>query len=252
MATEHQDLENGVVLAELGGRGDGPYCAKHAAGAALAVMGTYIVDSGDDVPYSADFVFKPGRQSYAGYLSEHVAAAREGVARVGVSVISVELKDTVDFLAASQDAGADYVSLCVHSGMEMFISRGLGEAMCEGENLGRLKEWTAAIVSAVSVPLIMKMCFHGAEMTAAALDTISDGGASIAHVNMKPAGAEPQRLDAIAAAASRCGLLIAGGGISDVESARRALDAGAGAVAIGTAAMEDETLCGKIQSALRG
>jgi hypothetical protein len=54
-------LKNGVVLAELGGYGDGPYCARHGAGAALVMLGTYIVDAGSDVPYPSHFVFKPGR-----------------------------------------------------------------------------------------------------------------------------------------------------------------------------------------------
>ena len=56
-------LRNGVVLAELGGYGDGPYCAKHGAGAALVMLGTYIVDDGENVPYDPRFVFKPGRRN---------------------------------------------------------------------------------------------------------------------------------------------------------------------------------------------
>ncbi len=46
MSEAIQDIKEGVVLAELGGYGDGPYCATHAANAALAMMGTYIVDPG--------------------------------------------------------------------------------------------------------------------------------------------------------------------------------------------------------------
>lgn len=44
--SNYAELKNGVVLAELGGYGDGPYCAKHGAGTALVMMGTYIVDPG--------------------------------------------------------------------------------------------------------------------------------------------------------------------------------------------------------------
>ena len=39
MSEAIQDIKEGVVLAELGGYGDGPYCATHAANAALAMMG---------------------------------------------------------------------------------------------------------------------------------------------------------------------------------------------------------------------
>ena len=76
MQKDFKDLRNGVVLAELGGHGDGPYCAKHGAGAALVMLGTYIVDPGDSVPYPKHFVFKPGQSSFFGYLEEHIAAAR--------------------------------------------------------------------------------------------------------------------------------------------------------------------------------
>ena len=87
-------LKNGVVLAEIGGHGNGPWCARHGADAALVVLGTFIVDARDDVPYPPDFVFKPGRESYGDYLNEHVVAARDSGAAVGVSVISVGEKDT--------------------------------------------------------------------------------------------------------------------------------------------------------------
>ena len=76
MSKAIQDLEKGVVLAELGGHGNGPYCATHGANAALAMMGTYIVDPGHDVSYPGDFVFKPDRIVYKAYLQEHVVAGR--------------------------------------------------------------------------------------------------------------------------------------------------------------------------------
>ena len=122
MSNSIDGLRNGIVLAELGGHGDGPYCAKYGAGAALVLLGTHIVDEGGSVPYPSHFVFKTGRESYASYLREHVAAARDSGAKVGVSVISVKLTDTVDFLQAAEEAGADYASLCAHSGMDIFIS----------------------------------------------------------------------------------------------------------------------------------
>ncbi|MCK5329199.1 MAG: hypothetical protein KAR36_11375, partial [Candidatus Latescibacteria bacterium] len=134
MQNAFEEIRNGVVLAELGGYGDGPYCAKHGAGAALVMLGTYIVDAGDSVPYPAHFVFKPGRSSYAGYLKTHITAARSGGARVGVSVVSVHLPDTVDFLKAAEEAGADYVSLCAHSTMEMFVRAHVGAALCHRQN----------------------------------------------------------------------------------------------------------------------
>jgi len=130
MEKDFEQIKNGVVLAELGGYGDGPYCAKHGAGAALVMLGTYIVDAGDSVPYPAHFVFKPGRTNYNEYLERHIAAARVSGAQVGISVVSVHISDTVDFLKAAEEAGADYASLCVHSTMEMFISAKVSGAVC--------------------------------------------------------------------------------------------------------------------------
>ncbi len=48
-----------------------------------------------------------------------------------------------------------------------------------------------------------------------------------------------------------CECLIVGGGIHDLAGARRVLGAGADAVAIGTAAMKQPALCGRIQRELR-
>ena len=245
------ELQNGIVLAELGGHGDGPYCASHAAGAALAIMGTYVVDPGDDVPYPSHFVFKPGRGSCIEYLREHVAAARAGGCAVGVSVISVALRDTVDFLAAAEEAGADYASLCAYSGMGMFTRHGLGLALCDPANRESLRRWSSAIATAVRIPVILKIALGPLKETIGAVETISSTGVPIVHVVMGRAlpGAEGSRC--LGELAGRCGFLIAGGGVADVEGARRLLAAGAGAVAIATAAMEDPTLCGRIQRELR-
>jgi tRNA-dihydrouridine synthase len=251
MAKRIPSLRNGVVLPELGGHCNGPWCAKHGAGAALVMLGTFIVDAGDAVPYPADFVFKPGRSSYAAYLREHVAAARASGAAVGVSVISVAPADSVDFLQAAEEAGADYASLCAHSVMEMFVKHGLGDALCRPKNHGRLREWAAALTKAVSIPVILKIGFDSLAETSAAIEVMAEAGVPIVHVNIERCDAESEGLRALPTLAGKCGVLIAGGGIRGVADARRVLDAGAGAVAVGTAAMKDAGFCGQLQAALR-
>ena len=251
MTSAVTDLEDGVVLAELGGHGDGPYCALHGAHAALAMMGSYIVDSGDDVPYPAAFVFRPDRSAYVPYLQEHVAAGRAEGTRVGVSVATVQLAHTLDFLAAAAEAGADYVSLCAHSSMEMFVKEGLGEELCRRENAARLKEWAAAILGAVTVPVIFKIGLTDPVDTVCAVDTLADAGIPIVHINVGTTHVGSDGLRFLEQLAGRCQCLIAGGGIRNADDARRALDAGANAIAIGTAAMQDPGLCGTIQAALR-
>lgn len=251
MSKSVDELNHGVVLAELGGYGNGPYCAKYGAGAALVMMGTYIVDPGDDVPYSPEFVFKPDRSTYFPYLQKHVAAARKSGGSVGVSVISVRVSHTVDFLAAAQEAGADYASLCVHSSMDMFVSAGVGEALCDRANSDELKEWAKAILNAVAIPVIFKMRLRDPEDMIAVLDTLAGAGIPAVHINAKQALAGAGGPEQIKQLAGRCRCLIVGGGISDIKGARQVIECGANAVGIGAAAMKDAALCGRIQNLLR-
>ena len=252
MHDSFDDLRNGVVLAELGGHGDGPYCAKHGAGGALVVMGTYIVDPGDDVPYPKEFVLKPGRENYADYLNQHVAAARRSGAKVGVSVVTLDVQDTLEFLRASEDAGADYASYCAHSTMAMFTDRNLSSVLCRRGHWDELKIWAAAIVEAVSIPVIFKIGAGDVEETVGAVDCLADVGVPIVHSNVWNTRAGSDGLAVLAALKGRCPFLIAGGKIENVEDSRRVLAAGADAVAIGTAAMKDPDLIGNIQRKLRG
>ncbi|MBT7163175.1 MAG: hypothetical protein HN904_10375 [Victivallales bacterium] len=251
MTDPARDLKNGVVLAELGGYGDGPYCAKHAANAALAVMGTYIIDPGDEVPYPAHFVFKPDPAVYVPYLKKHVAAGRANGLPVCVSAISVALADTVDFLVAAEEAGADYVSLCAHSPMEMFVKERLGEELCRRENAALLNEWMSAIQAAVTVPVILKTVLNDLADSLHTVDTMAAIGVPVVHINLRDARAGSPGLAAVGQLAGKCECLVAGNRIQTVADARRILDAGADAVAIGTAAMKDAALCGTIQQALR-
>jgi TIM-barrel protein len=245
-----EQLRNGVLLAELAGYGDGPYCAKHGAGCALVVMGTYIVDAGDSVAYPSHFVFKPGRDSYAGYLQEHVAAAREGGAAVGVSVVTVDLDDSIDFLLASEEAGADYVSLCLHSVMEMFVSVGLSTELLRRGNWSRLREHVGKCVAALSRPFIVKMRMAATPDAEGAVAELVDSGVELIHANVGDA-TEASGLELIERLKTRAPFVIAGGKIGTIEDARRAIAAGADAVALGTAAMQDPGLCGRMQAALR-
>jgi len=251
MSKAIQDLEKGVVLAELGGHGDGPYCATHGANAALAMMGTYIVDPGDDVPYPEEFVFKPDRSVYMPYLREHVAAGHAGGSRIGVSVATVQLSHTLDFLVAAEEAGADYASLCAHSTMEMFVKERLGEQLCSRQNAKLLKEWATAILSAVAVPVIFKIGLTDPVDTIGAVDILADTGIPVVHINLGQTHSGSEGLHFLEQLTDRCQCLIAGGGIQNIDGARRVLEAGANAVAIGTAAMKDPGLCGSIQKALR-
>ena len=244
-------LKNGVVLAELGGHGDGPYCARHGAGAALVMLGTYIVHPEDGVPYPPHFVFRPGRAHYAGYLQEHVQAARASEALVGVSVVSVKPADSVDFLLAAEEAGADYVSLCAHSTMEMFLRTNTSSALCYRRNWAALREWAGAIVEAVRVPAIFKLGMDDTPDMLGAVDVLIEAGVPVIHMNVRCVDEGSAGLQMIRRLAEKEVVRIAGGGVKDVADARRVLAAGADAVAIGAAAMKDAGLCRRIQGKIR-
>ena len=242
-------LRNGVALAELAGHGDGPYCAEYAAGAALAVLGTYIVDEGDSVPYPDHFVFKPGRANYEAYLREHVAAAQAGGAKVAVSVVSIDIDSSVDFLAAAEAAGADFGSWCVHSTMEMFTSQGLSSALLRRQNWPRLRERLDAHLSALTKPLIVKVRAAASDDSLGAVGQFVEGGVEAVHVNVGDATGEPG-LRLTAQLSERVPFLIVGGRIKTADQARRAIEAGADMVAVASAAMADASLCGRLQREL--
>ena len=252
MGNRFEEIQNGVVLAELGGYGDGPYCAGHGAGAALVMMGTYIVEEGHAIPYPAHFVFKPERKrSYSSYLKEQVTAARKSGARVGVSVISTQISYAIDFLLTAQEAGADYASLCAHSEMEMFVKDGLGSALCRRENSRHLKRWAEDLVKSLNIPVIFKIGLEEISETISAVDIIAESGVLIVHINVENTEAGSPGLQMLKRLVGRCLFLIGGGGVKEIEGAQRVLETGANAVAIGTAAMNDPDLCGHLQNLLK-
>ena len=245
-----EGLKNGVVLAELGGHGDGPFCGKHGAGRALVVMGTYIVDPGESVPYPEGFVFKPGRKSFDSYLAAHAASAKKSGAQVCVSVISTAIEDSIDFLKSAEHAKADFASLCAYSDMEMFTAVGLGIELLRTDNASLLREWCTGITSSINIPLIIKMGFSGDRETLEAIRLMKKCGVSLFHVVVGNAP-EAQGLEHVGILKKTCPFLIIGGGIRDAAGAIRVLGAGADAVAVAAPVVKDPFYCGKLQREIK-
>ena len=251
MTDSFEDLRSGVVLAELGGHGDGPYCAKHGAGGAMVILGTYIVDPGDDVDYPKHFVFKPGRSNYADYLKQHVAEARKSGGKVAVSVCCVQLEHNVDFLQAAEEAGADYASYCAHSDMRMFTSQNLSSRLCRKENWDNLRKWASTMAEKVDIPVIFKIGARGVDQDViGAVELLAESGIPAVHINVWDTSVGAEGLQMLSALKGSCEFLIAGGGVKNTEDARQVLATGADAVAIGTSAMNDPALIGRIQKSL--
>jgi len=250
MDNRFQKLKNGIVLAELGGYGDGKFCAVHGRGAALVMLGTYIVDD-DEVDYPKEFVLRRKRPGYLDYLKKNIAIAAESGAPVGVSVVSIDDVDNIDFLLAAQKAGADYLSYCAHSTMEMFMDTATSSAMLLKENQEHLKRFTGRLLERLSLPLIFKIGAFDNDDAAAAVELLIREGISAFHINIERCSEGWKGLQFLQEIKRQSIFIIASGGIKDEKFAERILEYGADAAAIGTAAVKDPEICGRIQEIIR-
>ncbi|MDD5135010.1 MAG: HisA/HisF-related TIM barrel protein [Phycisphaerae bacterium] len=250
MAKAFEELRNGVVLAELGGYGNGDFCLQYGRGAAVVVMGTYIIDSAEKIHYPQEFVFRPGSENYQSYLNEHIKLAKENGSKVAVSAIGSKVEDIIEFFLAAESAGADFVSLCAHSAMEMFTKQGLGYKLCMPENRENLKMWVSKIISATSKPLILKPGSVWHDYIVESVRTAADMGTPIVHANLGLAF-EPQSIETIKRLSGIFDFVIAGGGITGAEDARTVLSAGAGAVSVAKTAIQDRNFIEQLSNELK-
>jgi TIM-barrel protein len=250
MAKIFKDLQNGVVLAELGGYGNGSFCAQYGKGAAAVIMGTYIIDSAESIRYPPEFVFKPGRDNYQSYLDEQIKEAKKSGAEVAVSAISSKIEDTVDFLVAAEKAGADFVSLCAHSAMEFFTRQGLGYKLCMPENRNNLRTWVSEILSATTKPFILKPGSVWHDYIIESVHIAAQLGTPILHANLGLAF-DTEAIETVKELSRVFDFVIAGGGITGLDGARKVLAAGAGAVSVAKAAMQDQGFIQRLQNELK-
>jgi tRNA-dihydrouridine synthase len=239
MKQSFKDLQNGVVLAELGGYGNGTFCAQYGKGAAAVIMGTYIIDSAENIYYPPEFVFRPDRNNYQPYLDKQIKEAKKSGAKVVVSAIGSEIKDVIDFFISAESAGADFISLCAHSAMEFFTRQGLGYKLCMPENRENLKRWLSEILSAATKPFILKPGSVWHNYTIESVRIAARLGVPILHANLGLAF-DKEALQTVKKLSQIFDFVIAGGGITDAENARVVLNAGAGAVSVAKSAIQDQ------------
>jgi heptaprenylglyceryl phosphate synthase len=98
--------------------------------------------------------------------------------------------------------------------------------------------------------LIVKLgCRDGYELSGP-IGVMCEAGVEVFHVNVGESTEGSAGLEAVRELSRSCPFLIAGGGIGSAVEARRVLQAGADAVAIGAAAMDDPDMCGAVLSDL--
>jgi TIM-barrel protein len=245
-----EGLRNGVVLAELGGYGNGSFCAQYGRGAAAVIMGTYIIDSAENIHYPPEFVFRPGRSNYQAYLDKQIKEAKKSGAKVAVSAIGSEIEDVVEFLVSAESAGADFVSLCAHSAMEFFTRQGLGYKLCMPENRENLRKWVSEILSATTKLFILKPGAVWHDYIIESVRIAAQLGVPILHANLGLAF-DTEAIETVKKLSRIFDFVIAGGGITGAESARAVLNAGAGAVSVAKTAMQDQSFIEQLAQQLR-
>lgn len=245
-----QELKDGVILSELGGYSDGKFCAVNGRGSALVMLGSFIV-SNNTVDYPSDFVFKQGRNNYFSYLKDNILEARKSGAAVGVSVVSVEDGDNIDFLLAAEEAEADYVSYCAHSTMRMFIETNTSSAILLRDNWKKLEELTKKLLKKITVPIIFKIGAFDNKDIFDSIEFLKMLGIRLFHIDIADIPPDSKSIQFLDNLKKDRMFIIAGGGITDEDGAKRIIKHGADAVAIGNAAIKDPNICGNIQRRLK-
>ena len=250
MIKKFNDLQKGIVLSELAGYTNGRFCAVNGKGASLVMLGTYIIDNSDSVNYPHGFVFKPGSNNYYSYLVGNITKAKESGAKVGVSVVSINMRDSLEFLLAAQKAGADFASYCAHSTMKMFINSNTSSALLLRKNWGELKKLIRSMLKNIEIPLIFKIGAFDNPDVIDVIELLKDEGISIIHVNIK---SKPKNIgiDFLRNLNKENMLIIAGSGVRDIKSATRILETGVDTISIGAAAIKTPDICGNLQKLIR-
>ena len=250
MIKKFNELQKGVILSELAGYTNGRFCAVNGKGASLVMLGTYIIDDSDLVDYPQEFVFKSGPDNYYGYLVENIARAKESGAKVGVSAVSINMRDSLEFLLTAQKAGADFASYCAHSIMEMFINNNTSSALLLRKNWGELRNLIRNMLKYIEIPLIFKIGAFDNPDVIDAIELLRDEGISIIHINIK---SRPKNIgiDFLKELNKENMLIIAGSGVRDIKSAARILETGVNAISIGAASIKNPDICGNLQKLIR-
>jgi tRNA-dihydrouridine synthase len=213
-------------------------------------MGTYIIDAAENIYYPSEFVFKPNKKNYQFYLEGHIKQAKQSGAKVAISAIGSQIEDVTEFFVAAEKAGADFVSLCAHSAMEFFTRQKLGYKLCMPENRDNLKKWVSEILSATSKPLILKPGSVWHDYIIESVRITAELGVPIVHANLGLAF-EPQALETIRELSQIFDFVIAGGGITGLDGAREVLNAGAGAVSVAKAAIQDQSFIERLSKEIK-
>jgi tRNA-dihydrouridine synthase len=246
----YKDLQNGVVLAELGGYADGEFCSIHGKGSALVILGTYIVDKSDHINYPSKFVFKPGFKNYLPYLEKNILKAKESDAKVGVSVTSIDIENTLEFLEVSHKSGADYASFCAHSSIKMFMKNNVSSELLLKKNWDDLRRWISKILEKIKIPVIFKIGAFDNPDVFDAIKIIKEEGIHILHINILSSKKSSNGLEFLRNLNKENILIIASGGVKDVNGALRIMDTGVNSVSIGSEAIKKPEICGIIQKLL--
>ncbi len=246
----YSDLKRKIVLAEMAGYSDGSFCIKNGAGSGLVMLGTYIIDSSEKIPYPDGFYFSPDKKLYYKNLERNICIVKNAKIKAGVSAVSIDIKDTISFLKTAQDLGADYLSYCAHSVMKMFLEKDTSSALCLKKNHEKLKRVLHDLKDNLELPLIIKLGIFDNEYVMDAIKIINDCGFNLFHINFERTKNDSPGLELLGKVKNERIFIIAGGGIKNTGDVLRVLDKGADAVSIATAAIKYPDLIKSIKNEL--
>lgn len=246
----YDNLKNSIVLAEMAGYSNASFCIKNGAGSSLAILGTYIIDPSEKIPYPEEFYFKSDKNAYYDYLEKNINIIKKTKIKVGVSAVSIDIKDTIIFLKTAQELGADYLSYCAHSVMKMFLDKNTSSALCLKKNHEKLKRVLYDLNDSLDLPIIIKIGIFDNEFVMEAIKIICDCGFDLFHINFENMENGSKGLESLKKVKNEKIFIIAGGGIKNTEDVLRVLHEGADAVSIANAAVKKHDLIKNIKSDL--
>lgn len=243
-------LKRRVILAAMAGKCDGEFCFRAAkSGAGMVTLGGLNFDK--ETILAGEMMKRRGREEFEvrleeleEFLRKEVKIALRGGAPVAVNARAATLEGILFAGDLVSKSGAAALEIDAHCWQPEMMAVGAGQALLK--RLNELSEWIMSLKDTVNIKVILK--WRGNVVNDVAVAKIAENtGADAIHVDAMMRGAEYGDLDLIGRISKSVDIfLIGNNSVRDVDSAIKMLNAGADAVSIARAAINDPSIVGKI------
>jgi len=247
-------LKRRVILAAMAGVCDGDFCLRAArAGAGMVTLGGLNFD--EKTALAGEMMKKRGRREFEvkldlleEFLRDEVSKALRGGAPVAVNVRAATLRGILFAGELVSRSGAKVLEIDAHCRQPEMVAAGAGQALLN--RLEVLSEWIARLKEAFNIKVILKWRGNVVDDLAVA-NMAKNAGVDAIHVDAMKSGVENGDLELIRRISENIDVfLIGNNSVRDVNSAIKMLNAGADAVSIARAALNDPSIVGKIALSL--